>query len=73
MHPELSPIAAQLRFDGLADGRRFPRQTRGRQRAGFLSRRRSGKHPPGASMARLVLLAPAREELDSVGDDRRVA
>jgi len=73
MHPELSPIVAQTRFDGLAASRPSHHQVRAARRSGFLSRRRGGKHPPGTAMAPLVLLPAARERSEPAGDRRRVA
>jgi hypothetical protein len=74
MHPELSPLAAQIRFEQIAGGTRAHRRTPAGSIDAERRRRRFGRRPPpGTPTAHLVALPSAGRRPDPVAADRRVA
>jgi len=74
MHPELSPLAAQIRFEQIVGGPRFHHRIAAGEIADDRRRRRFGRRPPpGTPIAHVVALPSPGRRPDPVDVDRRVA
>jgi hypothetical protein len=74
MHPELSPLAAQIRFEQIVGGPRFHHRISADAIGHERRRRRFGRRPPpGTPIAPVVALPSAGRRPDPLAADRRVA
>jgi hypothetical protein len=74
MHPQLSPLAAQIRFEQIVAAHRFHHRISVNAIGDERRRRRFGRRPPpGTPIAHVVALPSADRRPDPVAADRRVA